>query len=80
MRVSRAKRRWLRWCRYVAATQSETNPTGAWISSGIHAGQAKAYHGLTFANRYYSARPGYTRRSARNVWYPKWGSVAHDVR
>lgn len=71
MNANKAKRRWLRWCRYVAATQSESGLHGKWKTGGIHAGQAKAYQDYAFAQRAYP-------RGARLVWYPAWGSVRRD--
>lgn len=67
MNASKAKRRWVRWCRYVAKTGTEASLARSW-GSGTHAGQAKAYEGVMFARRYAPI-------GARVVWYPKWGSV-----
>lgn len=66
MRVARAKRRWVKWCRYVAKTQSQTSPHRH--LSSAHRGQVDAYADYMFARRY-------VPRGARYVWYPKWGSV-----
>lgn len=66
MRVSRAKRRWIKWCRYVDKTQSRTSLAA--LRSGAHLGQVDAYADYMFAHRY-------VPRGARYVWYPKWGSV-----
>lgn len=66
MRVSRAKRRWIRWCRYVDQTQTQTGPSKHW--GGFHQGQANAYADYMFAKRY-------VPRGARWVWYPEWGNV-----
>lgn len=65
MNASRARRRWLKWCRYIDKTQSET-PHRSY--AGTHTGQAKAYTDVMFAHRC-------TPRGARVPWYPKWGSV-----
>lgn len=62
MRASRAKRRWLAWCRYVDATQTRAN--GRW-GTDIHAGQARAYQDVMFARR---AAP----RGMRVPFYPRW--------
>jgi len=65
MNAARARRRWLAWCRYVNATQTQANRSRGW-GTDIHAGQAKAYQDYTFAGR---AAP----RGARLVYYPRWG-------
>jgi hypothetical protein len=61
--ASKARRRWLRWCRYVQKTQSFSN--GKW-GSGTHAGQAKAWEGAMFSKRY-------APKGARYVRIPPWG-------
>ena len=65
MNANRARRRWLKWCRYVDRTQ--TIPAGKW-GSGVHAGQAKAFEGVMYAQRYYP-------KGLRPVWYPRWGNA-----
>jgi hypothetical protein len=67
VRVSRAKRRWLRWCRYVATTQTRANPTRH-RATDAHNGQVNAYADYMYAHRW-------VPRGVRYVWYPKWGSV-----
>lgn len=62
MRTGKAKRRWVRWCRYVAKTQSVANRSRLW-GTDAHNGQAKAYADLSIAGI-----PG-----MRPVWYPRWG-------
>lgn len=66
MNASKAKRRWIRWCRYVAKTQTQAKRSH--LLPGTHAGQVKAYSDLTYAGRFYP-------RGVRYVWYPRWGSV-----
>lgn len=66
MRASRAKRRWLAWCRYVAATQTQASPGRHW-GTGIHTGQARAYQGVMYARR---AAP----RGVRTPFYPRWAT------
>jgi hypothetical protein len=67
VRVAKAKRRWIRWCRYVAATGTQANPHRSY-GSMTHEGQAKAYEDVMYARRYAPI-------GVRVVWYPKWGSV-----
>ena len=62
MRVGKAKRRWLRWCRYIQKTQSESG--GRW-STGVHAGQALAYEKVMNAHRW-------APHGLRAPWYPRW--------
>ncbi len=64
MRVGKAKRRWMRWARYVAATGSEASGRRAWGGES-HDGQAKAYQDVMYARR---AAP----RGVRVAWYPQW--------
>lgn len=64
MNASRARRRWLTWCRYVGKTQSVSRAVGA----GVHAGQAKAYRDAMYARRYFL-------KGARPPFRPTWGSV-----
>jgi hypothetical protein len=67
VRVNRAKRRWLRWCRYIDKTQSMANGSRKrWTE--IHVGQAKAFEDVMHARRYAPI-------GVRVVWYPKWGSA-----
>lgn len=66
MNASRARRRWLRWCRYVNATQTQAISSGRRWGTDIHTGQVKAYHDYTFARRAFP-------RGARVIYYPKWG-------
>ena len=68
MNASRAKRRWLRWCRYVQKTQSRANAHSKWNAAGTHHGQAWAYSDAMYANRYYP-------KGVREPWYPRWGTV-----
>lgn len=65
MRVSRAKRRWLRWCRYIQRTQSQANAHSKW-GTYAHDGQARAYSDAMYAKRYYP-------KGVREPWYPRWG-------
>lgn len=67
MRVGKARRRWIRWCRYVQATNTLASPSRRW-GTGIHGGQAKAYEDVMFAQRPMA-------RGVRVPWYPKWGSA-----
>jgi len=60
MNAAKAKRRWLRWCRYVAATGTKAGPYG-----GYHSGHAKAYDNHMFAGRYAPI-------GARVPYYPRW--------
>lgn len=48
VRVSKAKRRWLRWARYVA----KTGTTGPRWSGGYHWGHTRAYEDVANAKRY----------------------------
>lgn len=64
MRVSRAKRRWLAWCRYVDATQTRANPRRHW-GTDVHTGQARAYQDVLYARR---AAP----HGVRTPLYPRW--------
>jgi hypothetical protein len=65
MNANKARRRWLRWCRYVDTTQSATARKHY---AGTHAGQAKAYTDAMYAHRW-------APNGIRVVWYPRWGSV-----
>jgi len=58
MNAAKAKRRYMKWCRYVSKTGSRTARTN-------HAGHAKAHEDLMFAGRAYP-------RGARVPYYPKW--------
>ncbi len=62
MRVSRAKRRWLKWARYVANTGTRTAAKG---TGGWHVGHARAFDDVHFAKR--SAPSG-----ARQPYYSHW--------
>ncbi|HET6262460.1 MAG TPA: hypothetical protein VFG99_09515 [Chloroflexia bacterium] len=62
MRVNKAKRRWIRWCRYVDATGSQAAQRG-----GIHRGQAKAFKDAMYAHRW-------APKGVRLVPVPKRGS------
>ncbi len=64
MRVGRAKRRWLQWGRYAAATQTLANRSRGW-GADIHSGQAKAYESVMHARRW-------VPRGVRAPWYPRW--------
>lgn len=70
MRVSRAKRRWLRWCRYVDKTQTLANRSRGW-GTDAHTGQAKAYADVMYAGRW-------VPNGIRPVWYPSWGTVRRE--
>lgn len=73
MRASRAKRRWLRWGRYVNATQTRANRSRGW-GTDIHTGQARAYSDVMYARRYAPI-------GLRVVWYPRWVHARdHDLR
>ena len=63
MNASKAKRRWMAWCRYMATTETRANPSRRW-GTDAHDGQSKAYQDCMFAGR---------PRGARVVYYPKWG-------
>lgn len=65
MKAARAKRRWVKWCRYVAKTGTSANFRSCW-KSGFHSGQAKAFTDVMYAKRYAPI-------GVREVWYPKWG-------
>lgn len=67
MNASKAKRRWIRWCRYVDKTQTRANAHRTW-GTETHEGQAIAYYDTMFARRYPPV-------GARVVWYPKWGTA-----
>lgn len=64
MNASRAKRRWLAWGRYVAATGTMANRSRGW-GTDAHTGQAKAYQDCMYARRSCS-------RGVRVVYYPPW--------
>lgn len=64
MRVSKAKRRWMKWQRYVNRTK--TKSTHKYLA-GNHRGMVWAYDDAMFANRY-------VPKGARDVWlirFPK---------
>lgn len=63
MNAGRARRRWLKWCRYVDKTQTRTRKRNM---AGIHVGQVKAYSDASVAQRYYP-------KGLRMPWYPYWG-------
>lgn len=65
MNASKARRRWLTWCRYIDKTQSMTSNRRF---AGIHAGQAKAYECVMFARRSFP-------RGVLVPYYPRWGTV-----
>jgi hypothetical protein len=62
MRVNKAKRRWLKWARYVVSTG--TVASGG-LSGGYHNAHAKAYEDVQFAGRYAPIGP-------RRPYYAKW--------
>ena len=75
MNASKAKRRWIKWCRYVDKTQSQT---AARSHAGTHYGQAKAYgthYGQAKAYRDAMCAGRWAPNGVRVVWYPRWGSV-----
>jgi hypothetical protein len=65
--ASRARRRWLKWCRYVDKTQS-IRAGSKMAFTEIHEGQAKAYQDAMFARRYFP-------KGARQPFYPRWASA-----
>lgn len=69
MNASKAKRRWLAWCRYVAATNTRANSSRLW-GLDVHHGQSKAYQDHMFARRSWP-------RGARVPYYPKWAHGSH---
>lgn len=71
MNASKAKRRWLKWCRYVAGTGTVARGSSLWITE-VHRGHAKAYEAVMFAGRSYP-------RGARAVWYPRWAHGSSPV-
>jgi hypothetical protein len=62
MNASKARRRWLRWCRYVDKTGSVSAKWGI----GIHSGHAKAWEAAMIAKRY-------PPKGVRYVRIPPWG-------
>lgn len=70
MRVGRAKRRWLRWGRYVAATQSRASRSRGW-GTECHAGQIRAYGDVMYARRWAPI-------GARTPWYPSWMTAREE--
>lgn len=62
MRVSRAKRRLLRWERYLASTGSR--PAGKWTAA-FHRGHTKAYADVANAKRYAPI-------GLRSPYYARW--------
>jgi len=64
MRVSRAKRRLLRWQRYTARTGS--HPAN-WRLGGSHTGHVKAFSDVTYAQRYVPI-------GIRQPWFPLWAT------
>ena len=64
--ASRARRRWLRWCRYQSKTKSVCNRKSSGYS---HVGLVMAYSDATMAGR--RAGRAYPR-GARAVYYPDW--------
>jgi len=67
VRVNKAKRRWLKWCRYIQKTNSQANPKRGW-GTGIHAGQSGAYVDVVYAHRWAPV-------GIREPWYPRWGDA-----
>jgi hypothetical protein len=67
VKVARAKRRWLAWCRYVDKTQSQANRSARW-GYQTHQGQSKAWNNYMFAHRW-------PPRGCRYVPVPRWGFV-----
>lgn len=67
MRVARAQRRWVRWCRYIQKTQSRANIKNKW-GCEIHKGQAKAHVDVMVAHRW-------APNGLRAPWYPDWGNA-----
>jgi len=67
VRVGRAKRRWIAWCRYIQKTNSQANHLRDW-GTNIHAGQAKAYEDAMYAHRWAPI-------GVRQPWYPRWGNA-----
>lgn len=65
MNASRARRRWLKWCRYIDKTHSAGG--GKW-GARVHEGQAKAYQDAMFARRCYP-------KGARQPFYTSWGRM-----
>lgn len=65
MNASRAKRRWITWCRYIDKTQTATD--SKWYA-GMHRGHTKAYDDLMYARRAFP-------RGVRLPYYPRWGTV-----
>jgi len=64
MNAARARRRWLKWCRYVASTGSISARTGF---GGTHRAQVQAYWDATHARRW-------VPNGLRSVWYPRWAA------
>ena len=64
MNAAKAKRRWLKWCRYIASTDTAARGSSLWIAE-VHRGHVKAYEHAMFAGRAYP-------HGARVVWYPRW--------
>jgi hypothetical protein len=62
MRVNKAKRRWLRWARYMAATGTRTG--SSWYG-GYHRGSTKAYEDVSKAKRYAPI-------GLRSPYYDRW--------
>ncbi len=62
MNASKAKRRWMKWSRYVVNTGTRTTAKN---SAGNHRGHARAYEAAMFAGRSYP-------RGARQLYFAKW--------
>lgn len=67
MRVGKAQRRWIKWCRYVQKTQSRANAGNRWGTT-LHDGQAKAYADVMYAHRW-------APNGVREPWWPGWGEA-----
>ncbi len=62
MNANKAKRRWLKWCRYQQKTGSTCNHR---YLAGVHRGQVAAFHDHMHAKRYYP-------KGLRTPHSPRW--------
>lgn len=66
MNATKARRRWIAWCRYVQKTGTQANLSRGW-GTDAHDGQARAFDDATFAGRT-------CPRGARLLYFPSWGN------
>ena len=70
MRANKAKRRWIKWCRYVDKTQTRSAKSGY---GGSHVGHSKAYADAMYAHRW-------APNGIRSVWFPRWATSRRQLK